>query len=150
MFVLEGEAELLLWVPRATGGYGASRLATLLTYDVDACCAADSLMFILEGEAEVVLWVPRAAGEDTGDTLPTTWSDDSLAPEALRSAGSQVNSMLVREEELVRVCKMAALRLKFIWRARTPATHCPVPAPMAAWRSRRCAPPVHCGCTLMN
>ena len=52
-------------------------------------CAADCLMYILEGKAQVLLWVPRAAGEETGDPLPTAWSEDSLAPEALHTAGSQ-------------------------------------------------------------
>ena len=52
-------------------------------------CAADCLMYILEGEAQVLLWVPRAVGKESGDPLPAAWSEDSLAPEALHTAGSQ-------------------------------------------------------------
>jgi hypothetical protein len=55
-------------------------------------CAADCLMYILEGQAQVLLWVPRFAGEDTADPLPTAWSEDSLAPEALQTAGSQAGT----------------------------------------------------------
>ena len=46
-------------------------------------------MYILEGEAQVLLWVPRAGGEEAGDPPPAAWSEDSLAPEALHTAGSQ-------------------------------------------------------------
>lgn len=52
-------------------------------------------MYILEGEAQVLLWVPRAAGEDAGDPLPAAWSGDSLAPEALHTAGSQAHTTLL-------------------------------------------------------
>jgi hypothetical protein len=58
-------------------------------------------MYILEGEAQVLLWVPRAAGEETGDPPPAAWSEDSLAPEALHTAGSQAHTPpLVQDRRL--------------------------------------------------